>query len=193
MDGGHRGTQDGRLLADLRAATRAQHAALDLALGAELARSTAAYARFLRASLAAAAPVEAAVERVLGPEFPALRSTALHADLTALAAGPSPAVATFSIASEAEGIGAAYVIEGSALGGLVLAGKVRAALGVDAPVRYLQLRGAETAARWRWFLQRLRDVDARWSEALVASATAAASRAFSVYAEAYGACQGAPS
>lgn len=143
-----------------------------------------AYARFLRASLEAAAPVEAAVERVLGAEFPALRGAALRADLAALGEPSSATAAGFSLADEAHGIGAAYVIEGSALGGLVLATAVRHALGPHVPTRYLQLRGPETPARWRWFLEKVRRFDA-WSDASRADACAAASRVFEVYAASY--------
>ncbi len=51
--------------------------------------------------------------------------------------------------------GLAYVVEGSQLGGLVLARRLRAA-GVDHPLSYLQGRGAHTGAHWGNFLAALR-------------------------------------
>ncbi len=185
MLGGHRETREEGLLANLRAATRKQHAALDATIGPALARSTASYARFLRESFGPASAVEAAVERALGADFRAIRGAALRADLEALGEAAPEEPPPLLLASEAEAIGAAYVLEGSALGGLVLAAKVRDALGDHVPTRYLQLRGREAPARWRWFLDEVRRLDGRWSEAMVAAACGAAVRAFDLYAGAF--------
>lgn len=182
MFGGHRETREGGLLAHLRAATRKQHAALDATIGPSIARSTASYARFLRASFGPASAVEQAVERALGPDFRAIRGAALRADLEALGDVPPEGAPPLHLAGEAEAIGAAYVLEGSALGGMVLAAKVRDALGDEVPSRYLQLRGREAAARWRWFLEQVRGLDGRWSEAMIAAACRGAVRAFDLYA-----------
>lgn len=71
--------------------------------------------------------------------------------------------------------GVAYVVEGSQLGGRVLHQRLRRA-GVDAPLRYLEGRGAGTGAHWNGFLQALRA--ALVQPADVAAASAAACWAF---------------
>ena len=70
------------------------------------------------------------------------------------AAAPAPVVAP-ALATLPEADGAAYVVEGSTLGGLVLAERFEAALGAGTPTSFLRLRGAGTAARWRAFLGEL--------------------------------------
>lgn len=59
--------------------------------------------------------------------------------------------------------GVAYVVEGSQLGGRVLLQRLRRA-GVDAPLHYLQGRGAGTGAHWQGFLQALRGALAQPSD-----------------------------
>jgi heme oxygenase len=48
----------------------------------------------------------------------------------------------------AAALGALYVLEGSTLGGRVLAGRARAVLGDDVPVAFLTTGGADVPARW---------------------------------------------
>jgi heme oxygenase (biliverdin-IX-beta and delta-forming) len=182
MLGGDREARDEGLLANLRSATGKQHAALDAIIGPAVARSKASYARFLLGSFEPASAVEGAVERALGADFRAIRCPALRADLEDLGEEPPPAAEPLHLTGEAEAIGAAYVLEGSALGGIVLAARVRDALGDAVPTRYLLLRGREASARWRWFLGEIRRFDGRWSEATVAAACAGAMRAFDLYA-----------
>jgi len=138
-----------RCLDQLRDATRARHAALDTQLRLE---SPAAYVRFAIATLAAIETLEPAIAaHVAG--FGTDRVVALRADLEELGAAPAPALAHPAFASPSAAFGAAYVMEGSTLGGLVLADRVEA-LGSTA-TRYLRLRGSATGARWKHFLAEL--------------------------------------
>lgn len=56
-----------------------------------------------------------------------------------------------AIESEAEWLGAWYVLEGAALGGAVIAPQLRRHLGADLPVRYLAERGEPEHRRWQQF------------------------------------------
>lgn len=184
--------RDPRLLARLRAATRELHASLDAAVGGDITLSRVSYARFLAASRHAVGAVEQGIAHVLGPDFQAQRAAALDADLAALARdglvvdlapGEPPHL---SLGDEAEALGAAYVVEGSSLGGMVLTARVRAAHGPDAPVAYLSLRGDDTGARWRWFKGELARFAARHPDDATFDRAAAAARAtFDVYARAF--------
>lgn len=175
------------LLARLRSDTASRHAELDGLVGLALLRSRESYSSFLQASLRAVRGLEQQIEEKLGAEdFPALRAALLGEDLAALGADardsqPSGAPA-ISLPSLAAAWGAAYVIEGSALGGQVLAGRVRTALGEDISTRYLSFRGSETGARWRWFLARLTAFCERARDANAADeASGAAVQAFDLY------------
>lgn len=129
------------ILDDLRGATREQHAELDASV--DLAR----YPAFLVSSLAAVEQVEPAIARWL--PYPIERIPALRADLDELGLVPA-ASEPFSLANRSEAWGAAYVLEGSTLGGMMLAENT------GAPAkRYLRLRGKQTAARWKAFLAEL--------------------------------------
>jgi heme oxygenase len=148
------------LLARLRSDTASRHAELDGLVGLALLRSRESYSSFLQASLRAVRGLEQQIEEKLGAEdFPALRAALLGEDLAALgtdARDPQPSDApAISLPSLAAAWGAAYVVEGSALGGQVLAGRVRTALGEDISTRYLSFRGSETGARWRRFIGQL--------------------------------------
>ncbi len=143
------------LLELLRAATRERHAELDATIGKAMALSKASYGRFLSASLRAVSALEGGVERTLGPAHHAVREALLRSDLEALGVPAPASCAAADPRSKAAAFGVAYVLEGSALGGVVLAETVRRALGSEVPTAYLRLRGSETAARWRWFLSEL--------------------------------------
>ena len=169
------------LLERLRAETRTRHAALDGAIGPEVSRSRESYGRFLDASFVASAALEASVQRRLGPNYPVQRAAKLRADLEDLGVAVPAMPAAFEVESEAEAFGCAYVLEGSALGGLVLATAVRRLLGDDVPTRYLVLRGPETAQRWRWFLDELNAFGTRATDEEHAGASRAAGAAFDLY------------
>lgn len=126
------------LLDQLRLHTRTRHATLDAAIDV-----TARYPAFLQASLAALDELEPAIARWRPI---AARREALRADLAELGAPAIPAVPLpFAPATPVEALGCAYVVEGSALGGAVLAKRV-----ADQPTRYLRIGGA-----WKSFAAEL--------------------------------------
>lgn len=156
---------------DLRHTTRARHAALDEAVTSTLS-THAGYVSFLQASLATIAALEAPLAR-RGIVAPAGRTALLQADLAELGA-PPPSTVHARVAlppSAAEAYGVAYVVEGSALGGVFLAKVIEDRLG--APTRYLRLRGADTARAWGAFVTRLD----RWGESATPNERAASARA----------------
>ncbi|UAK26162.1 biliverdin-producing heme oxygenase [Sphingomonas nostoxanthinifaciens] len=162
--------------ARLRAATADDHVRTDTAFGAFDLADAGSYAAFLRAHARALPPIEA----LLTPGEPGWtfrpRTPDLRADLAALdEAWPAPL--SVAIPTEAAGrLGMLYVIEGSRLGGGMLAARVADGL----PRAYLSAvheRGA-----WRAFCQAL---DAAYTgEAWFASLLAGARAAFSLYAAA---------
>ncbi len=115
----------------LRAATAADHERIDRAFSAfDLTRRD-DYARFLRAQAAAFLPVEAAIDAANPidwvPDWPARRrSAALLADLDALGNAPPPTAPRHLFRNREEILGAIYVLEGSRLGGRMLARSVPA-------------------------------------------------------------------
>lgn len=161
----------------LRSATQALHARLDsqlpLAQPADATQSLYHYHQHLRV-----------LHGWLSNLTPLLRRTGwgqgllepLCADLgdAGLAAAPAEA-ARPPLDGDAAAWGVAYVVEGSQLGGRVLHQRLRRA-GVDAPLRYLEGRGAGTGSHWNGFLQALRA--ALVQPADVAAASAAARWAF---------------
>lgn len=188
------------LLAALRAATREAHAELDAQLALTTALTRARYATFLRASMAVVAPLEARIACWLGlPADGFCRASALRADLEALGADsrPTPSARISgtnflesdvpAIHSFAEAMGAAYVVEGSALGGAVLARAVAKALGDDCPRRYLALRGESTGTRWREFVHTLERWGAHAPAPARIMACESARATFAAYSSAFGA------
>lgn len=146
------------LLSELRAATGAQHAALDAELGLlEGALSRQRYQAFLRGSLLALAPLEAALA-AFAPNGIS-RSRLIRADLEALGSSV-PVAATehggVRIEHLAQAFGARYVVEGSALGGAVLARAFQKALAPEQNCwRFLTLHGERLGEHWRAFLVEL--------------------------------------
>ncbi len=126
----------------LRAATGDAHAAVDAAYGRFDLTDRAGYAGFLIAHARILPPIERALASY--PALPAFaaRSDALADDLTRIgAAWPDPL--PVSIADDAAAWGIFYVVEGSRLGGVMLARSVPA----DLPVAYLS--SAHTRGGWR--------------------------------------------
>lgn len=171
------------MLAGLRAATAAAHEELDRRLGFDRCDRD-RYVTFLRASSAVVAPLELALARWLGPDEIS-RASALRADLEALGATPAPPAPVPELRSLAEAMGAAYVVEGSALGGSVLARTVAQALGLDTPRAYLTLRADQTGARWRDFIQKLDAWGASASADARTAAECAARATFGAYSTAF--------
>jgi heme oxygenase len=143
------------LLTLLRHRTHEHHARLDAEVDFRNVTPQ-RYGAFLRGVLAVVRPLEAALVPWLGPAAPPSRTECLCADLLQLEGSCDVDCAPVSLPrSAAEAYGCAYVLEGSALGGLVLAPFIEEKLGAKAATSYLRLRAAATAPAWRAWLQRL--------------------------------------
>ena len=175
------------VLSELRSATGTLHARLDRGVSPRLVMaSRASYATFLRASLAA---VEA-LTLLHGSSEVDERAAAIRADLAALGEEVETAlsvrVMTPQETDEARTLGIAYVLEGSTLGGLVLAKWADEKLSLDGTAtRYLRLRGQDTGPMWAAFLERLVAWGERASSAERALACEAAVSTFGVYLDAF--------
>ncbi|MEM6645468.1 MAG: biliverdin-producing heme oxygenase [Bacteroidota bacterium] len=155
-------TLDVPLMARLRSETRAAHdaAELEFDLGAVL-KSRDAYACILQRFHAFHTQVEPLLAAwdwsTLGLEFEARRKLpSLNADLASLSMDPLTShhpMPSFKLSSHAEAVGALYVVEGSTLGGRVIAKQVRKALGFTEAngARYFSGYGTETGAYWKQF------------------------------------------
>lgn len=137
----------------LRRRTRADHDAVDQVYSRFDLGDASGYRRFLRAQAACVIPLEAAVEaraaKIL-QDWPSRRRAALVlADLRELGDEPQPSGPVFRFDSDAEALGAVYVLEGSRLGGAVLARQVYP----DAPLRFLSPPAAKGS--WRSFVDLL--------------------------------------
>jgi heme oxygenase len=143
----------------LRAATHASHERLHghqgLAAVATGQISRAGYCSLLRRLLGLYAPLELALG--LPPE----RSLWLQSDLDSLeacSAGPVPLCPYLPrVDNLAQRLGARYVIEGAALGGQLLAGRLDSVLGHGEPAgrRFFIGRGTASGSAWRSFLAEL--------------------------------------
>jgi heme oxygenase len=183
-------SQDERfeLITLLREATKEEHAALEY--GMKINQPTVTredYVAFLRASLAALAPFEAAGS-VFTDSAVTDRTSRIRSDLEALDARPThrEASARWMPTTTSEAVGCAYVIEGSTLGGLVLAKHLGDRLALEAnQMRYLRLHGSETRSRWTAFVDRLETWGRDASPLDRTRACDAAKRTFEVYAQAF--------
>jgi len=133
------------------------HQEVDDAFSALSLESAEGYCRFLRAHAAALFSLEKTLEQNGIAQFlndwpQRRRSEALRADLLALGCAPVAPLASRATASAAWCWGAAYVLEGSRLGGQVLARRLQAAQ-PGAPMNYLG--HATVAGLWPAFLQQL--------------------------------------
>jgi heme oxygenase (biliverdin-IX-beta and delta-forming) len=164
----------------LRRATADAHAKVDGLFSHVDLASAAGYRAFLAAQAFAHLPVEDALdaggaERVFA-DWPGRRRAALlRADLEELGGSAEPGPAP-RLTDAAELAGAAYVIEGSRLGGALL----RRSVGAGLPIRFL-CAPAEPGA-WRALLLRLDEVLA--DDGSLARATEAAKRVFGLFADA---------
>jgi heme oxygenase len=133
----------------IRAGTAEDHERLDHLFEAFDLGDRASYGRFLTAHARALPPVEAALDAAdAGRWIPGWadrrRTASIFADLAALGLAPPPPADFPPLADDAECWGAAYVVEGSRLGGTLLARRVVAGL----PRSYLaatQVKGAWAA------------------------------------------------
>jgi len=143
--------------AHLRQAGAGLHQEVDDAFSALSVETADGYRHFLQAHAAALFNLEHCleqngIEQLLDDWPQRRRSDALRADLAALNCRPVAPLPARSSVSQAWCWGAAYVLEGSRLGGQVLARRVQAAQ-PGATMRYLA--HAATPGLWPSFLQRL--------------------------------------
>lgn len=163
----------------LRAGTAEAHELLDARFGRfDLARRD-DYVRFLIAHAAALPPVERALDAAgmadLLDDWPVRRRTALIADdLQKLGIAMPAPLAPPTLTDPAAAWGAAYVTEGSRLGGAMLARQV----GADLPRGYLGT--PLPAGAWRKFLVSMEN--GLYSESMRASATRSALDIFALFA-----------
>jgi len=177
------------LLAQLRASTSDLHAQLDNALGlAHDSITREKYVAFLHGSLAALETLEPQLAP-FGNGHSRSRCALLREDLASLAAPTAVrefAVPPLEIRTEAAAFGARYVIEGSALGGAVLARAFDAALNLNGEaLRYLTLHGARLAEHWRAFCTELEQFSRRATPSMQSEACASARAVFRIYSVAF--------
>lgn len=158
----------------LRDETSELHRELDAIVGVFPDRAT--YARFLQGSYCHRAPVEAALLNATAVGASSWRPRRLmpelEADLAALAL-PLPAAEPFHLSNDmAAFLGAAYVLEGSALGARVLVKGVGALeFGPEYGARYLSAQ-AGSLDSWRALLAALEGLDRQAWDAAAQSAKA---------------------
>lgn len=163
----------------LRERTRAEHDRIELALDWESrVRDRARYGDWLARLHSFYAVWEPAIAAALdAPAFvdPRRKLPLLERDLDALGVAPRPAgeAPAYPFTSPAEALGAFYVLEGSTLGGMLIAEAVRRQLAYD-PMFHGGY-GRETAAMWRQFRAEL---DRRVDPQRLDDCSAAADRTF---------------
>jgi heme oxygenase len=140
--------------AALRQGTAADHARLDALFGGFQLNDANDYRAFLTAHAMALTAIENALDAtgfadVLGDWPQRKRGDAIAADLAELGEAVPPPLPAPPLATPAARWGAAYVIEGSRLGGALLARSVPEGL----PKSYLGT--PQTPGAWRTFLQKL--------------------------------------
>lgn len=151
----------------LREQTSALHRELDAIVGAFSNRAE--YAHFLQGTFRHRAPVESALLESAAARssswLPSKLVPALKADLADLGV-PLPTAEPLYLSNDmAAFLGAAYVLEGSALGGRVLVKGVDAAFGPEFGARYLSAQ-AGSLDSWRSFLATLEGLErSEWAAA----------------------------
>jgi heme oxygenase (biliverdin-IX-beta and delta-forming) len=144
----------------IRSLTRDVHVRLEQRMNVERGEwSRERYVAFLRGTLAVVAAVEPAIERhlrpfVLGPEPDGLAAGRLEHDLKAVGADPTaPAASRVPLVTDtASAFGAAYVLEGSRLGGQVVSRLLGSQLGlVPDQMTYLASSGTPVGPHWKAF------------------------------------------
>ncbi len=163
---------DGRTRLALREATMDDHRRVDDLFGDFSLDSRADYVRFLRAHAMALS----AMEGVARPPSP--RSPLVAADLAALGEDAPAAFAAPTNRSDGYRWGLLYALEGSRLGGAMLARQVSG----DLPKTYLS--AAHGKGEWRAFQQRMDDAAAIGGEGWLDEAIAGARAAFALFAQA---------
>jgi heme oxygenase len=171
----------------LRDGVRSAHARLDAAVSRFDLADPRDYAAVLRAHARALPPLEASVAPFAWSGWRP-RTHLLVADLAALGQ-PAPAVLAAPALDEAAAWGSQYVLEGSRLGGRVLAGRIRA----GAPCAYLS--AFLDGEAWRTFQEALETAAEDGGDGWISDALVGARAAFGLFEAAVGreaeACQGA--
>jgi heme oxygenase len=164
-------------VARLRAATRASHDAVDAAFGDFDLSDRAAYRRFLVAHARALPPAEGAMQALAFARTLPPRTPLLARDLVELSE-PMPVPLAFASQDEAAAWGVLYVVEGSRLGGVMLARSVAP----DLPARYLD--AGHAPGQWRAIRHAIDAAGVGASEAWHAALLAGAVATFDLYAQA---------
>lgn len=161
-------------IAQLRALTQPLHDRVDAAFSGFGLNDAASYRHFLKAHALALPAAEQAL--AAAPALPAWRRRAplLAADLADLGEAMPPPLA-FTLPDDAAAWGALYVVEGSRLGGVMLARGVAAGL----PSRYLA--AAHLPGEWRDLRLAFDAEAARGDAGWMASASAGAEAGFALY------------
>lgn len=161
----------------LRTATRASHDLVDAAFGNFDLTDRAAYRRFLVAHARALPTAETVIAALPFARTLPPRTALLARDLADLGEDMPPRLQLEHL-DEAGSWGALYVVEGSRLGGVMLARSV----GTDLPSRYLA--AAHAPGQWRAIREAIDTAGAHaspdWHDALLAGAAAT----FELYAKA---------
>ncbi|TVV71873.1 biliverdin-producing heme oxygenase [Sphingomonas solaris] len=163
------------LRADLRGATADDHNRLDAVFGQYDLADAAAYRRFLRAHARALQPVETAIAGSAATHAWQPRVPLIAADLAALGE-PMPEAMTIDPPGAARLWGMRYVVEGSRLGGAMLARQVGAGL----PAAYLGAQHGK--GEWRGFLEALEGAGDAGGAEWRAEAGGGAQAAFALFA-----------
>lgn len=171
------------LLAALRRSTRLHHDRVESTLALDGAIDLQRYIDVLRgfdSYLAAWEPaVRAALPESLRGWFDArCRGPRVRRDLAALGVmqRDAPPMLHIPLGGESQALGSLYVIEGSALGGQVIARRLHEHLGLDASsgASYFTGWGERTGALWREFMELLARHDEAGADHAAACAAAAA-------------------
>jgi heme oxygenase len=175
----------------LRASTHPRHEALDRALMPPgTAWTRARYQRFLRGTLAVVDTVEPAIALLLPDVAPVgtpSGTARLCHDLRALGDdGVVTPIATRALDDRPAAFGAAYVLEGSMLGGQHVAQAVAHDLGLgDEGLAYLRPAGIAIGPRWKTFVAALDAFGASATAADWRAAETAANATFEAFAGAF--------
>jgi heme oxygenase (biliverdin-IX-beta and delta-forming) len=149
------------ILARLKLETAPEHSAIEATTGVMHPRlSPLGYRWYLERTYGFYEPVEAQLDRFgvwraleLDPS-PRRKLALLMGDIVHLGDDPAALMlckAPPELANLAEAVGCAYVLEGSTLGGRVIARHVLSRLGPDVPRSFLECYGSNTGDRWQEF------------------------------------------
>ena len=158
----------------LRSATADDHRRVDALFSRFDLGDRKSYGDFIVAQARAVLPIEEMLMNMPGLPAWRPRRAALWADLAELGRGVPTPIAQTAPSSEAAALGMLYVLEGSRLGGAILATQVAP----DLPRKFLDQRHLK--GEWRAFLDRLNACAAR-SDGWLAEATRGAKAAFGVF------------